>query len=85
LGLDKAGNMRQWTDKTSQVQPEVHTTTQGMGASRGGLIEGETSPFHSITEAELEEAFGPLSGETPFFAEPILDPVYMISFGNITE
>jgi len=56
-----------------------------MGTSRGGLTEGGTSPFHSITEAELEEAFGPLSGETSFSVEPIFDPVYMINFGNISE
>jgi len=56
-----------------------------MGTFEGGLPEGRTSPFHSITEAELEEAFGPLSGETPFSVEPIFDPVYMINFGNIFE
>jgi len=56
-----------------------------MGTSGGGLTEGGTSPFHSVTEAELEEAFGALSGETPFSVEPIFDPVYMINFGNIAE
>jgi len=78
--------MRQWIDKTSQVhQLEAHTVTQGMGTSGGGLNKGGTSPFHSITKAELEEAFGPLSGETPFSIELIFDPVYIVNLGNIAE
>jgi len=86
LGSDKVGDMRQWTDEASPARPsEVHPTTQGVGAFRGGLTEGGALSFHSITEAELEEAFGPLSGETPFTVESIFDPVYMINFGNIAE
>jgi len=80
LGSDKVGDMRQWTDEASQVR-----SLQGAGASGGGSAEGGALSFHTITEAELEEAFGPLSGETPFIVEPILDPVYKINFGNIAE
>jgi len=40
---------------------------------------------HSLNEAEVEAAFGLLPCATPFSVEPILDPVFMINFGNISE
>jgi len=63
----------------------VHTVIQGDGASGGELAMVGLSPVHYLIEVEVEAAFGPLLGKHPLSVEPILDLIFMINFGNISE
>jgi len=86
LGLSRVGDMRQWTDEMSQAQSsEEQTIYQEIGASGGDILRAGLSPVCSPMSAEVETAFGPLSGEIALSVNSILDPVFMINFDNVSE